>query len=69
MYRWLVVIFAVALSSSPAVRADSIWIGAGGSALQLNDVSVKNIAAGKLVFQSAGRETNRELATISRIEY
>ncbi len=50
-------------------RADKVWIGASpANALEVPGVTVTNITNGKLIFQSAGRETSRDLATVQRIQ-
>src|SRR5439155_8336178 len=55
-------------------RADTVWVrsgSAGGAAvtlLEIKDVKINGLTDGKLRFESAGRETSRELAQVARVQ-
>ncbi len=49
--------------------ADTIWVGASGAnALELKGVNLTGISDGKLLYQSAGRDTTRDLTAVVRIQ-
>ena len=60
MLKSLAKSFLIALILSPALRADTIWVGTGGGVpLELRAVQITRIGDGKIYFSSAGREASR----------
>jgi TolA-binding protein len=65
---------SIGLLAVASARADTLWIrsaSAGGGAvsvLEIRDVKVTGVEGGKLLFNSAGRDTSRDLAQISKLQ-
>src|SRR5438552_540991 len=56
------------LLAAPLSRADSLWIGSGGTgAIQIDNATITRVEKDKLFWSVNGRETSRELARIQRI--
>ena len=67
MHRTFAILFTLLLASSFAL-ADTVWISGGGpNALEMKNVRITNIADGKLLFQTSGRDTSRDLTSVQRI--
>ena len=65
---------SLALFTAGTARADTVWVrsaSAGGAAvslLEIKDVRINGVTDGKLRFESAGRQSSRELAQVARVQ-
>jgi TolA-binding protein len=57
------------LITPPIALADTIWIvpSAGANALELKNVKITGITEGKVLYQIAGRDTNRDVTLVQRM--
>jgi hypothetical protein len=69
MHRKLAIILVTLLLAPACALGDSIWIAtSSGNALELTSVTVTGISDGKVLYQVAGRDANRDLTAVVRMK-
>ena len=56
------------LASAAIVRADTLWVGSGGGAIQIQNAKVTKIDNETVFFSANGTDSKRELSKVQRIQ-